>query len=698
MRESEQQQAAAQPQLPVPGSLFPGSPVNWCAWSDSAFERARNQNKPVLLSVGCSVCDWSLQMARESFADPETADYINANFICIGVDRDTRPDIGAVYQTLHLLLNGRAGGWPLTLFLCPHTRLPFIAGTYFPQESTESEILDFPTLLRKARDYFVDHAQDCKHLLAQIERNLRDLTGHLDAHAMPASNLIPEALRGLLAIADLREGGFGSEPKFTLPVNLDFLLQMACCNGMSGSLLQHLHHSLCRIAERGVHDRIGGGFFRYTLDAAWQNPSFDKMLSDNGLLLDVYARAHSLIPHPVYKQTVRGIARWLQERMLAPEGAFYSAEGAGSQGAFYCFTPVQLRRQLNDKEWRLCDALFDIQQAAQTGCYPGQVTSLESAAGQARLSEAEAVACLAALDEKLQLLRSSRSPPEIEETIVVSANALTIRGLAVAARFSPELLPLAESALQFIVGRMWIHQRLFSTWCHGRLGQHAFLEDYIYLIDALLELLQTRWRDRDYRLAMVLTESLLSLHEDTARGGFFQTAHDAEALLYRNKPCMDGIQPAGNGLAAKALLRLGHLSAEPRFVLAARCTLEAASLLLQHAPEHHLTLVAAHAEYLRPLPRVLIMDNIDNSAWADEVRQRYGTGVMCFRLPLDANCLPPDVMGLDPGEAIVCSGEECSPPCRTLEELVLQIDAQLSAAPARSPDHDSTAADCRENP
>ena len=697
---TEQYYRAERPEILAAAPLYSGTPVDWQPWSDQTFALARSLDKPILLSLGYSVCDWCLQMKRDSFADAETAAFMNAHFVCVGVERDIRPDIDAVYQTLHLLLSGRPGGWPLTLFMCPRTRLPFIAGTFYPQSAAGSEALDFPTILRKARDYYTEHLQDCKRLLVEVDSNLNELTGYLTSGAVSERSQVQNALQKLLAMADLRDGGFGSAPKFALPVNLGFLLRMASRTEVPDSQLQHLHLSLCLLSERGIHDRIGGGFFRYALDDSWHCPSYEKMLFDNGLLFEVYARAHLIFPRPEYQHTLLSTVDWLKRSMLAPEGVFYTAQGSGADGVedyYYGFSGEQLRQHLDADQWRLCDALFGFQIGPQDRVHLSQIMPLAMAARDTGIDLADAQRLLRHAEHKLRQLQQERLPPRVDKTVVVSANAVIIRALAVAGRFDPALLPLADAALEFIVERMWVHQRLFSVWRDGSLGQHAYLEDYVFLIDALLELLQTRWRDQDYRLALVLAESLLALFQDTQRGGFFQTANDAETLVYRNKPYMDGTQPAANGVVARVLLRLGHLSAEPRFIHAAQRTLESASLLLRHAPDHHLGLVEAHAEFLQPVMRILILEGENNRHWQKEILQKYRDRVACFLLPGDAQYLPPDMLGLESGEAIVCAGEECSLACANLDDLFRRVDELFSRQNSIPVDCDSTPAVARGN-
>ncbi len=673
--------------------------VAWQAWSDCAFAVAEKLNKPILLTIGYAASHWCQDMSRNSFENPAVAALLNENFVNICVDQHERPDIAAVYQTMHLLLNGHPGGWPLTLFLCPKTRLPFIAGTHFSLHG-EGEQMGFAEVLVKAHHFYHFQPKSLRRLLRQVA----DSVEHMSQTAAEAVNvpqsLVPAALAALAEQQDQAHGGFGSSPKFALPVILNFLLHQHARQSLPRRQLEHLQYTLCAIAECGISDPISGGFFRYSSDEGWARPSFEKMLYDNGLLLEVYAQARQVLRHPQFEFAARGIVRWLKRDMLSASGAFFSTVDAdidGCEGDYYLFSPAEIQAHLSADEWRVFVALFGLPGGdCDQRRHLSQQQSLAQVAAALSLAECEAAALYQAASDKLDRARRARAPAPVDRKILVSWNALVIKGLAAFARCDAECLLLARNAVDFIERELWVNQRLFTCWQDNKASRHGFLDDYAYLIEALLELLQVSWRDSDYRLLLALAESMLHLHLDRQQGGLFYTADDAESLIFRPKPFMDSIQPAANGSAARALLRVGQLSGEPRYSDAAVSILNASATALQQAPDTHLTLVQVLDEYLQPMPRVLLMDDGAMAAWEQAIWQRFNGRVQCFRLSPETSSYPPDAMGMEPGEALVCVGEDCLEPCLDQEQLLAQL-SQLLAVDEPLGSADSTPAGALES-
>lgn len=659
-------------------------PVQWQTWTPETLRVAQRLNKPILLSIGYSACHWCHAMSRESFSSPETAALMNEHFVNIKVDREERPDLDEVYQTAHQMLAGRPGGWPLTMFLCPETQLPFLAGTYFAKRGHQGQ-LGFDDLLGRVYSYFEQQQVQFKALRKQVEASFQQLMQPvLSGFDVAGMTLLPAALGSLRASQDAEDGGFGPAPKFPLPVNLSLLLQVDANHQLSESDRAHLHLTLSQMAQRGINDRIGGGFFRYSTDQGWNIPHFEKMLYDNGLLLDVYARAWIQTNNPLYKSAALGIVRWLRQHMLTLHGTFFSAMDAetnGKEGRYYTLTLEEIRSSLTQEEFILFQQMFGLRGDPNFfgRWHLSQEKDLNAAAKQLMLTRDTALELYRGGREKIENLRAYNPLPLIDHKVLTGWNALVIKGLLVLARKDDEMreLSLAHGAIDFIRKNMWVNQRLFAGWQGETPVRHAYLDDYVFLMDALLESLQTRWRDEDYQFVVALAESLLRLHEDREFGGFFYTAHDAEVLIYRSKPFMDSAVPSANGIAAKVLLRLGHLTAEPRYLQAAQKLLAAALPVMRQSPETHLVLVQVHEEFLQPMPQVMMMDNGVMESWDKDIRQMFSGRVLCYRLPVDAELYPTEALSLEPGEALICTADRCLDIQKSCNGIIHQLTGLL---------------------
>ncbi len=668
--------------------------VAWQAWNEQTLSLARLLKKPILLSIGYSACHWCHVMARESFADEQIAELMNQHFLSVKVDREERPDLDEVYQTAHQMLTGKPGGWPLTLFLCPETLLPFLAGTYFPKEG-QGGVLGFEDLLMRVSTYYRDQQQDFTRLRTQVADGFQQLMAPAaEKFDLAKESFVPLALERLKGSQDSIDGGFGAAPKFPLPVNVSVLLRAEASNQLSLEQAEHLHLTLTAMAERGINDRIGGGFFRYSVDNHWTIPHFEKMLYDNGLLLDVYARAWILSDDPLHKSAAIGVVRWLRQHMLSPAGVFYSsmsAETDGREGDYYCLTFDEIKTCLNADELTLFELMFSLK---GDGNFDGQWhlsqrVDLATAARQLMFTRENALQLYRSAREKIEILRTHKPLPLIDNKILTSWNALVIKGLYCLARKDEEQreLSLAQQAVDFIRDYLFVGQRLFAAWQNERPSRHGFLDDYAYLMDAILEGLQTQWRDVDYEFLIALAEALLRAHEDTEHGGLFYTGHDAQRLIYRSKPLMDTALPSANGVAAKVLWRLGNLAAEPRYLNAAKQIVVSAQPAMQQSPETHLTLIQVHHEILSPLPQVLLLDAGDRLiSWQRDIRQTFPETVMCYRVPASSHSLPPEMLALEPQQALVCTGDRCLAPQTTriavidqLTELVSEMAFELNS-------------------
>ncbi len=515
------------------------------------------------------------------------------------------------------------------------------------------------------------------------------------------------ALASLLLDADTYYGGFGQSTalqksgavrtKFPLPTNIQSLLHDTdAAHGMQKAAVQHAFLTLSQMARGGLQDHLSGGFFRYAIDAQWKIPHFEKMLYDNAQLLATYVRGVELLrtedgpqdpeSRVECEQAALGIVHWLMSEMRSTQGVYFSAMSAdydGDDGGYYIWDKKTLMMRLSPAEKNLMSRLFGLDGPSNYGdaWHLAQVMGEGQAIVEEGLDLREGREFLANAKAKCLSIRGQIPLPMRDEKIICSSNALVIKALADAARVfkNEDFVGLAQETSDFVYSHLWKNKRLYSLWQGGEACFPAYLNDYVFMMDALLCSLQVRWRDRDYEFLLHLAESLLANFEDKAAGGFFFTAHDHETLIYRHKPDIDNVLPAGNGVAAKVLLRLAHLSAEPRYQISAMKTVRWARKKIQEQPHLHFNLRLAHEELVKPAPLVLLAGGDSMSDWVDRIRTRFGAKVRCYLIPLDSDLHPPEAMVLEEGQGIVCVGGRSLVAQRELLLLISQIDEVLAA-------------------
>ncbi|HUL47514.1 MAG TPA: thioredoxin domain-containing protein [Steroidobacteraceae bacterium] len=669
------------------------NPVDWYPWGSEALERARREGKPIHLSIGYAACHWCHVMAHESFEDEATARLLNDNFVNIKVDREERPDIDRIYQIAQQMITQRGGGWPLTMFLTHDDQRPFFGGTYFPREPRYG-LPGFRDLLPRVVEFYRTHEPEMR---AQNEALATALAGINYPPAPAGTELTDAPLKAcraqLASTFDRHYGGFGGAPKFPAPKVLERLLRdwRASPTGDEAGL-QSLHmasFTLQRMGDGGICDQLGGGFCRYSVDERWMIPHFEKMLYDNGALLAVYANFSLASADAFYAQVVLETARWALREMQSPEGGFYSsldADSEGHEGRFYVWDREQVRHALSAEEFAVFAPRFGLDSTANfEGRWHLYVNAtVEQIAAAVQRPAAEVGTLLESARTKLLALRAQRVRPSRDEKILTSWNALMIRGLAIAARaHNAELLAAAASrALEFLRERLWRDGRLFATYKDGRAHLNAYLDDYVYLVDAVLELQQVRFRAGELEFARQLTEVVLGHFADEANGGFYFTSDDHEQLIHRSKTFSDDAIPSGNGIAAFTLQRLGHLLGEPRYLTAAERTLRAAWPALEKYPVPHVTLVTALEELLQP-PEIVILrgEAAAIEAWRRELARMFVPRRLVLAIPADAGDLPPALADKAPrGAAVayICRGSTCSAPVQSLEALLAQLQRSAS--------------------
>jgi uncharacterized protein YyaL (SSP411 family) len=662
------------------------NPVDWYPWGDEALERARRENKPILLSIGYSACHWCHVMAHESFEDPASAAVMNELFVNIKVDREERPDLDRIYQIAQQMLTQRGGGWPLTMFLAPRDQRPFFGGTYFPKQPSHG-LPAFTDLLKRVADFYRERGEDIAKQSAALQQAFDQLQSP-PASSDTSLTLAPvRAAREQLAAAfDAEFGGFGGAPKFPHPTNIDFLLrQWRATAGAEEPDLHSLYMAtltLKRMADGGIYDQLGGGFARYSVDQYWMIPHFEKMLYDNAQLLRIYAHAALATGEALFSRIASETAGWMMRDMRSPEGGYWSAldaDSEGHEGKFYVWQPEEVSRLLDAEEYATFSRRFGLDREAN---FEGEAWHLhvfrseEDIGGELQIEPAEVEKSLAHARGQLLAERNGRVWPGRDDKVLTSWNGLAIGGLAAAARAlrRPDLADAACRAVDFIHQQCWRDGRLLAAYKDGRARFPAYLDDYAFLLDGLLELLQTRWRSADLRFATELAEALLAHFEDRESGGFFFTADDHEQLMHRSRSFSDEAVPAGNAIAAQALTRLGLLLGETRYLDASAKTLRAAWPTLQHYPHAHTALLVALEEHLEP-PEIVIVrgDGKEAADWRDELAKVYAPRRLVFAIPADASDLPAAIADKKPlpeTAAYVCRGMTCSAPVRSLSALV----------------------------
>ncbi|HBU28896.1 MAG TPA: thioredoxin domain-containing protein [Thiobacillus sp.] len=652
------------------------NPVDWYPWGAEALDKARREDKPILLSIGYSACHWCHVMAHDCFEDEEVAAVMNRLFVNIKVDREERPDLDQIYQAAHQLLAQRGGGWPLTVFLTPD-QTPFFAGTYFPK-TPRYQLPGFIDLMENVARVWHERRGEVLAQNESVRGALAQQQPEADRQAVLSDAPIAEAVRDLGTAFDPVWGGFSRALGFPRPGELFFLLRQAQAGNEEAREMALF--SLRKMASGGVVDQIGGGFCRYSVDEQWAIPHFEKMLYDNGPLLHVYADAWALSGEALFADTVEGIVDWLLREMRAPEGGFYSAldaDSEGHEGRFYVWTPDEVRALLSAEEYAVAAPVygFDLPPNFEHASWnPILARPLKDVAAELGLTESVATARLKSARQMLFAARETRVRPGRDDKQLTSWNALMIAGLAHAGRVMnrPDWIAEAQAALDFLRANLWRDGRLLASFKHGEARLNAYLDDYAFLLDALLETLQAGYRESDMAWAQALADALLTHFEDGEAGGFFFTSHDHETLITRPKPGYDNATPSGNGVAALALQRLGHLLGEPRYLDASRRCLRLFHAHLTQQPIAYPTLLAVLDEALAP-PRVILLRGPAGALneWMAALGPKLGARDMvlalCNGLRVTVALAKPES---DRPVAWICSGGTCQPPLTDLAALV----------------------------
>lgn len=658
------------------------NPVDWHAWNAATLAKARELGRPIHLSIGYSACHWCHVLADESFEDEKVAQRLNELFVNVKVDREERPDLDRIYQLAQQLLTQRPGGWPLTMFLTPDDQRPFFGGTYFPPVPRHG-LPAFGDLIVRVASYYREHQDELRQQNSALIAALEDLNP-APATTDALDDAPIRACRAHLETSfDANFGGFSAAPKFPHANQIERLFRdwFATVSRTEPDLhaLYMATLTLQRMATGGFRDQVGFGFYRYSVDPYWMIPHFEKMLYDNALLLPVYANAVLATGDSQYAEVARTTAEWVIRELGAPEGGFYSsldADSAGHEGRFYVWDKAEVRALLTAEEYEVFAPRFGLDRGPN---FEGQWHLHTFDSGDPDASAEDLAAretLLESARRKLLAARESRLRPMRDEKILTSWNALMIRGLAIASRAldAPELAGRAGVALDFLRRTLWKDGRLLATFADGRAHLAAYLDDYAYLLDAVLELQQCRFRSDELDFARELANVLLAHFEDRKGGGFWFTADDHEALIHRSRTFSDDATPSGNGVASTALQRLGWILGEERYLRAAERTVRAAWHAMQRYPHAHTQLLATLEDLLDP-PDILIVRGSDAEVreWCRELSFRYAPRRYVLGIPAETEGLPAALADKRAHEVTVgyrCRGQTCDAPRHSLEELV----------------------------
>ncbi|MBV9302037.1 MAG: thioredoxin domain-containing protein [Acidobacteriaceae bacterium] len=561
------------------------NPVDWMPWGDKAFEKARNEDKPIFLSVGYSTCHWCHVMAHESFEDEGVAEILNRDFVPVKVDREERPDVDRIYM-LFVQASTGSGGWPMSVWLTPHLK-PFFGGTYFPPDSRYGRP-GFRQLLQQLAHAWKHEREKVEGSSLHVVEQLRSLAEPGARADMPEREPFERAFWQFRRMFDTKWGGFGNAPKFPRPVVLNYLLRYHL-REHSEEALDMVTATLRAMAAGGMHDQLGGGFHRYSVDERWFVPHFEKMLYDQAQLAIAYLEAYQVTQDAAFADVARDIFSYVLRDLTDKSGAFYSAEDADSpdpenpphsrEGAFYVWKKNEVDDLLGEADAALFCVRYGVRGAGNVtqdphGEFTGhnilyEVVSLDDAAHQSGIAPAEAHHVLERAQQTLFTARSKRPRPHLDSKILTSWNGLMISALAKGYIVLREIeyLRAAQRAASFLLSTMYDSQsgRLLRRFCEGEAAVPAFLDDYAFFIQALLDLFEASFESLYVETAIDLAHRGLAQFEDNEQGGFFSTIADANDLLLRMKDDYDGAESSGNSVAADVLLRLAHLTGDTTF-------------------------------------------------------------------------------------------------------------------------------------
>ncbi|MBL9167371.1 MAG: thioredoxin domain-containing protein [Verrucomicrobiales bacterium] len=650
------------------------NPVDWHAWGEEAFAKARAEKKPIFLSIGYSTCHWCHVMERESFEKEDTAAVLNAHFISIKVDREERPDVDKIYMTFVQAMTG-SGGWPLNVFLTPDLK-PFFGGTYWPPEKKFGRP-SFKDVLLQVHQAWTNQHEKIAESATSLHGQLQELVAReADSTATLKTNDLHQAGASLKEGYDSKNGGFGKAPKFPTPSHPLYLLRYAD-RFQDAEATRMVLHTCDKMAAGGIYDQLGGGFSRYSVDERWLVPHFEKMLYDNAQLVQLYLDAHLAGDRPEFAAVVRDILRYILRDMTHPDGGFYSAEDAdseGKEGKFYCWTRTELQELLTTAEFKIAARYFGI---TQEGNFHDH-SDPEALPHQNVLSIAddklnpEERQLLASAKQKLFQRRAKRVRPHLDDKILASWNGLMLGAVARAyAVLGDDLyLKAAEKNLSFLQAKLWdpATKTLYHRWRDGERDRVQLQESYAFLLSGTLELYQATLDPRHLEFAIALAESMIERFYDRTDGGFWQSTSNVKDLILRVKEDYDGAEPSGNSVAILSLLKLGAITERTDFRAAADKSLALFAKRMKRQPQGLAFMLMAF-DFAHEEPRRVVIAGDPGDRHTRSLLQaahavyQPGKVILGTAGPVEAFART-----LKPHEgkptAYVCTGTACKPPAQ----------------------------------
>ncbi|MDG6224611.1 MAG: thioredoxin domain-containing protein [Candidatus Thermoplasmatota archaeon] len=664
------------------------NPVDWYPWSEEAFERAREMDRPIFLSIGYSTCHWCHVMERESFEDPEVAEAMNRSFVSIKVDREERPDIDAVYMKACQLATGK-GGWPLTVIMTPEKE-PFFLGTYIPKSSRWG-MMGLLDLIREVSELWRDRRDDAFSAASEIGRTLSSFSQEGEGEDLHRSH-IGKAVTRLKMAYDRDNGGFGNSPKFPSPHQGMLMLRYWKRTG-DAEALDMVKGTLDAMISGGIHDHIGGGFHRYSTDRGWRVPHFEKMLYDQAMMSILLSEAYLATNEARYSRTLRSTLEYVMRDLSDPEGGFHSAEDAdseGEEGKFYVWSYDELGSVLDKDEFRTLDRTYDLRSEGNfkdeaTGVRTGgNILFLKRGIPADSLSGGGDPPLIEDVLIKLRKVRDRRIRPQKDDKVLTDWNALMISALARASRSlkEPSYAERAERAASFILGRMRKDDgTLFHRYRDVESTIDGFLEDHSFMVQALLDLYEATLKEEHLKEALSLNRLTIERFQDEDRGGFFQISPGHEALMMRNKEAYDGAIPSGNSVQMLNLVRIARMTGDHSLEGIARMTGRAFSEEIGRSPSSFAYLLCALDMAVGPSKEIVIAGSREDPktrAMVEMVNSIYfpnhslilNDGSLLDGIVRDLRDNVP-IDGIP--TAYLCSGGSCSVPARDLESFKMVL-------------------------
>ena len=563
------------------------NPVDWYAWGEEALGRAKEEDRPILLSIGYSACHWCHVMEHESFEDPEIAGLMNESFVNIKVDREERPDLDSIYMQAVVAMTGH-GGWPMTMFLTPDLK-PFFGGTYFPPEDRHG-MPGFPRVVEAIAETYRTRREEVAKAGDQLLARLRQQAEARQAEGPVTVDVLAQAYGGVASSFDHQHGGLGDAPKFPQAMVFEFLLRYHARTGEEQGL-EMVEQTLRQMARGGIYDQVGGGFHRYATDSVWLVPHFEKMLYDNALLSRLYTHAYQATGRDEYARVARETFDYVLREMTSPEGGFYSTQDADSEGVegkFFVWTPQEIEAVLGEETGRLVNRYYGV---TEEGNFEGANIlhvphEPAEVARQMGMSPEELESAVQDANGRLLEARGQRVAPSRDEKVLTGWNGMMLRSFAEAAVVfdSEEYRRAATANATFVLERLCVDGRLLRTYKEGTAKLKGYLEDYSMLIDGLLALYEATFEERWLQEARGLADSMIKLFWDEGQSALFDTGSDHEELLVRPRATSDNAMPSGGSVAAEVLLRLAVFTGENDYASRAATTLRSVAELMSQYP------------------------------------------------------------------------------------------------------------------